>query len=171
MKPLLAIAVCAIAAASLSACQNAQDTSATASPSKPAMAVSPASNVKAEITKMESEGWVQADLKKDITWFEQHWADEFTVTSGRTGKVTNKSEELAMAKDPANTTESEVVSDLKVIDLGNTAVAIGKDTAKGKDKGVAFTRVSNFTDVWVNRDGRWQCVASHGSIVTPEAKK
>ena len=168
MKRLLIIAVLAIATASFSACAPSQEKAAS-SPATTA-ATSPSGNAVAEITRLEQVEWVQADLKKDIAWYENHWATEYISTSSRTGKVSNKAEDLADAKDPVNTTESEVLEDFKVQDHGNVAVATGKITVKGKDKTGPFTRQSRFTDVWVKRDGRWQVVATQGTLI-PAATK
>ena len=173
MKRLLIIAVLAIATASFSACAPSQEKAASspaANATTAAAAASPSGNTVAEITRLEKEEWVQADLKKDIAWYENHWATEYISTSSRTGKVSNKTEDLADAKDPANTTESEVIEDFKVQDHGNVAVATGKITVKGKDKTGPFTRQSRFTDVWVKRDGRWQVVATQGTLI-PAATK
>lgn len=167
MKRILIIATLTIAAIYFAACSPSQDKagSSTASNAAATATATPSGNVVQEIKRMEQEEWVQADIKKDLAWYDRHWADELISTSGRNGKVTNKAEELADAKDPANTTESEVLEDLKVQDLGNVAVATGKITVKGKDKNGPYNRVSRFTDVWVRRDGRWQVVATHGSLV------
>lgn len=171
MKRLLIIAVLAIATASFSACAPSQEKAASSPATTTATAVaSPSGNAVAEITRLEKEEWVQADLKKDIAWYENHWATEYISTNSRTGKVSNKAEDLADAKNPVNTTESEVLEDLKVQDHGNVAVATGKITVKGKDKTGPFTRQSRFTDVWAKRDGRWQVVATQGTLI-PAATK
>ncbi|HWQ31681.1 MAG TPA: nuclear transport factor 2 family protein [Blastocatellia bacterium] len=171
MKRILIIAALTIVAASYSACAQSQEKAASSPATNAATATaSPGGNTVAEITRLEKEEWVQADIKKDIAWYENHWATEYISTSSRTGKVTSKTEDLADAKDPANTAESEVLEDLKAQDHGNVAVATGKVTVKGKDKTGPFTRQSRFTDVWVKRDGRWQVVATQGTLI-PAATK
>ena len=171
MKRLFIIAVLAIATALFSACAPSQEKAASSPATTAATAAtSPSGNAVAEITRLEQVEWVQADLKKDIAWYENHWATEYISTSSRTGKVNSKAEDLADAKDPVNTTESEVLEDLKVQDHGNVAVATGKITVKGKDKTGPFTRQSRFTDVWAKRDGRWQVVATQGTLI-PAATK
>jgi ketosteroid isomerase-like protein len=49
---------------------------------------------------------------------------------------------------------------------GNTAVVVGVNHVKGRDdKGVAFDRNFRFTDIFVKRDGRWQVLATQGTVV------
>ncbi len=170
MKRMLIIAVLTIATACFSACATSQEKAASSTASNAAAAASPSGNVEQEIKQLEQEEWVQADLKKDIAWYERHTADECISTSGRTGKVTNKAEDLADAKDPASVVTSENIEVRQVQVYGDVAVATGKYAVKGKDKGGPFDRQGLFTDVWVKRDGRWQVAASHSSLIPPTTK-
>jgi len=36
---------------------------------------------------------------------------------------------------------------------------------KATDKGKKLDKLHRFTDVWIKRDGRWQCVSAHGSTI------
>jgi ketosteroid isomerase-like protein len=108
--------------------------------------------------------WNQAEMKQDASWFERTLADEFTGVDARTGKPTNKVQNIADIK--KTTTASADLSGLDVRMQGDTAVITGLTHNKGKDdKGVAFDRRIRFTDVWVKRDGRWQVLSSHGTDV------
>ena len=67
--------------------------------------------------------------------------------------------------------ESCVDSDVKVRLYGDTAVVTGLGTRSGTRSGVAFKdRKVRWTDTFVKRDGRWQCVASQGTIVAAPAE-
>ena len=46
---------------------------------------------------------------------------------------------------------------------GDTAVVTGLDTIAGMNKGQPYTAKGLYTDVWIKRDGRWQCVRTHAS--------
>ena len=49
----------------------------------------------------------------------------------------------------------------------NVAVVTGsaREIGTGKD-GKAFDRSYKFTDTWVARGGKWQCVASHAMLTS-----
>jgi hypothetical protein len=45
----------------------------------------------------------------------------------------------------------------------NVATVLGSHVTKGTDKtGKAFSRTTTWNDTYVERDGKWQCVASGG---------
>jgi hypothetical protein len=87
------------------------------------------------------------------------------INTGSDGKVTDKAQALADAK--ATKYDSAEYGDLKVTVFGDTAIAIGLFTAKGTDpSGKPLDTRERFTDTWVKMpNGKWQCVASHGSPV------
>lgn len=89
-------------------------------------------------------------------------ADKF-VNTGADGKVTGKAETLATAK--ATKYDSVENDDVKVTVFGDTAIATGGFTAKGTDaSGKPLDTRERWTDTWVKMpNGKWQCVASHGS--------
>src|SRR3984893_13744814 len=91
-------------------------------------------------------------------------AEKF-VNTGSDGKVTSKAESLANAK--ATKYDSAAYEDLKVTVFGDTAIATGLFTARGTDpSGKPLDMRERFTDTWVKMpNGKWQCVASHGSPV------
>ncbi|HXL23658.1 MAG TPA: nuclear transport factor 2 family protein [Candidatus Dormibacteraeota bacterium] len=133
---------------------------------------------------MGSAAWSQAqtasDTEKAVAALEQQWlqsqktnnpdlvapllADKF-VNTGIDGKVTSKAEMLATAK--ATKYESVEYVDIKVTVFGDTAIATGGFKGKGTDEsGKPFDNYERFTDTWVKMpNGKWQCVASHGSPV------
>jgi ketosteroid isomerase-like protein len=61
--------------------------------------------------------------------------------------------------------ERMVVDEVKVRVYGDVAVATGRTQATGSYRGSSASVVLRFTDVFVWRDGRWQAVISHGSMV------
>ena len=61
--------------------------------------------------------------------------------------------------------DSMAVDDVQVRVFGDVAVATGRTRASGSYRGASSSVVLRFTDVFVRRDGRWQAVASHGSLV------
>ena len=118
-----------------------------------------------QLLYMERE-WNDADKRKDVAWFERNYADDATDISSRTGVVQSKREVLASMKTDKSVLDSLELSDLNVRVEGSTAVVTGVNHVKGRDdKGQAIDRRTRFTDVFVKRDGRWQILATQGTMV------
>ena len=131
-----------------------------------------------------SAAWSQAQTaggtEKAVAALEQQWlqsqktnnpdlvapllADTFVNTS-TDGKVTGRTETLATAK--ATKYDSADYDDVKVMVFGDAAVATGGFTAKGTDpSGKPLDVRERWTDTWIKMpSGKWQCVASHGSVI------
>lgn len=115
------------------------------------------------VTALEQQ-WLQSQKANNPDLVAPLLADKFVETSSD-GKVTSKAESLANAK--ATKYDSADYEDLKVTVFGDTAIATGVFTAKGTDpSGKPLDLRERFTDTWVKMpNGKWQCVASHGSAV------
>jgi ketosteroid isomerase-like protein len=67
-------------------------------------------------------------------------------------------------KDTYTSTKAEKL-DVHMYGTG-VAVVLGMANVKGTGKdGKAFDRTYRFTDTWMDRGGKWQCIASHGTLV------
>jgi ketosteroid isomerase-like protein len=118
-----------------------------------------------QLLYMERE-WNDASKNKDVAWFERNYADDATDISSRTGVLHSRSEEIASVKTDKSVLDSLELSDLNVRVEGNTAVVTGVNHVKGRDdKGQAMDRRTRFTDVFVKRDGRWQVLATQGTVI------
>jgi ketosteroid isomerase-like protein len=60
------------------------------------------------------------------------------------------------------------LSDLEVRSYGETAVLVGVEEIDGSWDGEAFRAKNRFTDVFIKKDGGWQCIASHSSKMSDE---
>jgi hypothetical protein len=91
-------------------------------------------------------------------------ADNF-ISTGNEGEVLNKTESLA--RDKKTKYDSIEYEDVKVTVFGDTAIATGGSKAKGTDdKGKPLDEHVRWTDTWVKMpNGKWQCVASHSSLI------
>jgi uncharacterized protein (TIGR02246 family) len=91
-------------------------------------------------------------------------ADKYVFTN-EDGKVMNKAQSLADAK--ATKYTSADYENVQVTVFGDTAIAIGGGKFKGTDSsGKPMDSHVRFTDTWVKMpDGKWQCVATHDSII------
>jgi len=113
-----------------------------------------------EQTLMQTErAWVQASLKKDATFLEKTLADDWAGIDF-TGKAVTKAQAIADLKSGTATTQSIELGDMKVRVFGSTAVVTGSDTEKSTYKGKDSSGKYVWTDVFVNRNGQWQAVAS-----------
>jgi len=108
--------------------------------------------------------WLQSQKTNNPDLLAPLLADKFVNTSAD-GKVTGRTETLATAK--ATKYDSAEYDDLKVTVFGEAAIATGTFKAKGTDpSGKPMDVNERFTDTWVKMtNGKWQCVASHGSLV------
>lgn len=73
---------------------------------------------------------------------------------------------LGVIKSGALTHEMMESDDVSVRIYGDTAVVMGLTTSKGKFMGQDFTTRERATDIFVNQQGRWQCVFSQLTRVT-----
>jgi uncharacterized protein (TIGR02246 family) len=110
------------------------------------------------------EQWLQSQKTNNPDLVAPLLADKFVNTS-TDGKVTDRTETLATAK--ATKYDSVDYDGLKVTVFGDAAIATGTFKAKGTDSlGKPMDLNERFTDTWVKMaNGKWQCVASHGSLI------
>jgi ketosteroid isomerase-like protein len=105
--------------------------------------------------------WEAAIAKHDMVIIGSMAADDFAGVNFD-GKVMSRSGLMAESKKDRDTYKSAVNEKLAVHTYGpNVAVIVGTAHEKGTGKdGQPFDRKFRFTDTWVERNGRWQCVAS-----------
>jgi ketosteroid isomerase-like protein len=121
----------------------------------------------AALRDMENR-WENAIGKHDAATVETMVADDFVGVSSKPGaKVQNRRAMLANMKGDKDTYTSTKNERLDVRIFGNSAVVVGTAREKGTGKdGKAFDRSYRFTDTWVERAGKWQCVASQASLIS-----
>jgi uncharacterized protein (TIGR02246 family) len=120
-------------------------------------------NTEKAVAALEQQ-WLQSQKTNNPDLVAPLLADKFVNTS-TDGKVTGRTETLATAK--TTKYDSADYDDLKVTVFGDAAIATGTFKAKGTDSsGKPMDVNERFTDTWVKMaNGKWQCVASHGSQV------
>jgi ketosteroid isomerase-like protein len=106
--------------------------------------------------------WLQSQKANNSDSAAPLLADKF-INTDSDGKAASKSEFLAQQK--ATKYDSVAYDDLKVMVIGDTAIATGVFRATGTDaSGKPLDAHERFTDTWVKMpNGKWQCVASHQS--------
>jgi ketosteroid isomerase-like protein len=112
----------------------------------------------------QEQQWLQSQKTNNPDLVAPLLADKFVNTEAD-GKVLNKTETLANAK--VTKYVSAEYEDVKVTVFGDTAIATGGFMGKGTDaSGKPMDIHERWTDTWVKMpSGKWQCVASHGSLV------
>lgn len=119
-----------------------------------------------ELIKIE-DNWATAQVNHDWAFLERTMADDY-VQWNPEGVSQTKAELLAWFKSGDYVVVSAVNEDAKARIYGDAAVVTGcwtsKEMLKGKDTGGQF----RYTDVFIKRAGRWQCVATHSSRIAPK---
>lgn len=120
--------------------------------------------VSAEIAHLEQR-LAAAWVARDRAFIEALLADDWTVTD-QAGQVFTKRQVLdgAFAADDRRI-DAMAIDDVRIRLLGDVAVATGRTRAAGSYRGQSGAAVLRFTDVFHRRDGRWQVVASQGTLV------
>jgi ketosteroid isomerase-like protein len=108
--------------------------------------------------------WNEAQVNRDARALDFMIGTAF-VNTEYDGEVSDKSKFLADIKDPQFNLSSLTIQDLKVSMYADSAVVVGVYRTKGAYQGKPYEHVGRFTDTWVYAEGRWQCVASHTSLL------
>lgn len=133
----------------------------TAKPAAEAATAKPMAGKKMSVTDMEN-AWEAAVAKHDYATLDMFVAPDFVGVSSK-NKFIGRSDVTGEAKRDKDTYKSAKNEKLNVKMYGpNVTVVTGRarEVGTGKD-GKAFDRTFLFTDTWMNRGGKWQCVASH----------
>ena len=167
----------AVSAAAPATSAEKKSATSAASPAKTAAAnaTKPATAPAASTAKMTEKNvsvrdmenaWEAAVAKHDYSTVDGFVAADFTGVSSK-GKFVNRSQMLSEYKGDKDTYKSTKNEKLNVQMYGpNVTVVTGRarEIGTGKD-GKAFDRTFLFTDTWMMRGGKWQCVASQSSKI------
>jgi ketosteroid isomerase-like protein len=119
------------------------------------------------VTKLEQE-WFADQLALNWPKLKSMIAEDFVLTESD-GKLGNRETMLDGYKTEASSTSSIKMTFLATHAVAaDTVIATGLDdiTLKGND-GRLSHRYERFTDTWILRDGRWQCVAEQLTLGHP----
>ncbi len=116
------------------------------------------------IKRLERE-WETGLSKHDISVIERLVADDFVGVSS-TGRIGDKLTLLYDAKRDKNVYKTATARQLTVHTFGSkVAVVFGLTKETGTTaNGRPFDRTYRFTDTWMLRDGKWQCIAAHAAV-------
>jgi ketosteroid isomerase-like protein len=108
--------------------------------------------------------WNEAQVNRDSSALEQLVASRF-VNTEYDGEVSDKQKFLADIRDPLFKPALATIQDVKVNFFGDTAVVTGVYHTQGTYQGKPYDHIGRFTDTWISDMGKWQCVASHTSLL------
>ena len=114
-----------------------------------------------ELQQTLAKAW----LAGDRATVERIIAPEWTST-GPDGSTTDRSIVLAQVFETGGHKIRVLeVNHVKARVFGDAAVVTGRTHGVGEFEGSGYDVVIRFTDTFVRRQGRWQAVASHASII------
>jgi hypothetical protein len=108
--------------------------------------------------------WNEAQVNRDSASLDALVAERF-INTEYDGEVSDKTKFLSDIKDPLFKPTAANIQNVKVNLFGETAVITGIYRTKGTYQGKAYDHLGRFTDTWILENGKWQCVASHTSLL------
>ena len=120
-----------------------------------------------EILVQLERDWVAALMRNDVKFVDGVLAEEFIATYGD-GTRGDRARELALVADFNQQVDKWTVDEFIVKVFRDTAVVWFTQRMVGPVQGKPTEITTRYMDVFVMRDGRWQCVASQSTRVTPQ---
>ncbi len=108
--------------------------------------------------------WNEAQVNRDSAALDALVSSRFVNTEWD-GEMSDKQKFLADIKDPRYKPTAANISDVTMNFFGDTAVVTGTYHTQGTYQGKSYDHFGRFTDTWVLDMGKWQCVASHTSLL------
>jgi ketosteroid isomerase-like protein len=126
------------------------------------------SAIETKLKQME-DAWAKALLDKDQAAVGSMVADDYAGITSK-GEHQNKSQLVDEIKTSTDTLNASTNDSMEVHVYGpSLATVVGMSTEKGKDKeGKQFSRSFGWVDTWMERNGKWECIAE---AVMPLKKK
>jgi ketosteroid isomerase-like protein len=117
------------------------------------------SHVEEELLKLENE-FAEAIVRNDLEGIGRLVADDWIIIEPN-GGIVDRARFFEVIKSGALAHEMMESEDLRVRVYGDSAVVTAITRTKGKFMRQEFSTQERATDVFVKRDGRWQCVLTH----------
>jgi len=92
-------------------------------------------------------------------------ADDWIIIDPN-GEIVDRARFFEVIKSGALTHDTIRSEDFRIRIYGESALVTAVTRTKGKFMGQEFTTQERATDVFVKRDGRWQCVLTHLTRIT-----
>lgn len=120
-----------------------------------------------EIVKVERD-WHSAYVKHDPAILERVLADDYISISSR-GGASSKASAIEGLKADKTVYDESTPYDLDIRIYGDSAVVVGRTRDRWTSEGKTMRAEYRWTDVFVKRDGRWQCTVAQVTSL-PEPK-
>jgi len=108
--------------------------------------------------------WNEAQVNRDAPVLDALVSSRFVNTEWD-GEVSDKQKFLADIKDPRFKPTAATIQDVKMNFFADTAVVTGTYHTQGTYQSKPYDHVGRFTDTWIFDAGKWQCIASHTSLL------
>jgi ketosteroid isomerase-like protein len=112
-----------------------------------------------ELLKLEKE-FAEAIVENDLEGLGRLVTDDWIII-GPDGEIVDRARFFEVIKSGALTHDTMQSEDFRVRVYGDSALVTGITRTKGKFMGQEFSTQERATDVFIKRDGRWQCVLTH----------
>jgi ketosteroid isomerase-like protein len=109
--------------------------------------------------------WTDAHLRGDVETLEAIMAFDY-VKIQPDGSLSDKTTTLASYQPDQRAWDVARGDEYDVRVYGETAVVIGRWTARGHNDGQPFDYAARFLSIYVHRDGRWQMVAEQSTEIS-----
>jgi ketosteroid isomerase-like protein len=128
----------------------------------------PVLSVQETLIQLERE-WNAAFQRNDVRTVERILADEFIAVYSD-GSRGDKTKELELAASFNQQVDSTLLDDFTIRTYGDTAVVSFTLHMIGPRNGVPHQVSLRYVDLFVMREGRWQCVSSQSTRVSDAVK-
>lgn len=108
--------------------------------------------------------WSQAEEQQDAKALDS-LLDNSLVYVRYDGALWSKTQYLASLKDSSSHVEQGVNESMVAHVFGSNAIVTGIYRVKGVEKGKPYLRRERYVDTWVQKNGRWVCVASQVTLI------
>jgi len=112
-----------------------------------------------ELLKLEN-AFAEAIVNNDLESIRRLVADDWIIIDPN-GEIVDRARFFEVIKSGVLTHDMMESKDSRVRVYGDSAVVTAVTRTKGKFMGHDFSTQERATDVFVKRDGRWQCVLTH----------
>jgi len=110
------------------------------------------------------QDWMNAEVKADMAFLDRFIAEDW-VSTDPAGNVWTKAQFLSGRESGEGAVLSFALDNMKARIYGDAAVVTGRMTAKQTFRGQDISGQYQCTDMLIKKDGRWQCVATHLSLI------
>jgi ketosteroid isomerase-like protein len=110
--------------------------------------------------------WDRSMVENDADAIGRYMADDWTIV-GSDGSLGDKATFLELVKSGVLTHNVMTSEDMRVRVYGDTAVTISQGVSGGTYQGRPFREVERVSCVFVRQEGRWRCVLTHLSRLSP----